>query len=113
MIVRDLYKIQITSVDSSELRLFYNGMDVSANVTNINDTFNKNVVDIIRTEDNSIDSVFSNGVAVTLSVSLDGMLNVIVNLPVEYNSQTQGLMGNFNGNSSDDFIFPNGIYHIG
>ena len=66
------------------------------------------MVEITRTGNTSILSVFNNGLAVTISVSLMGMMNIVVNLPVEYDSQTQGLMGNFNGNSTDDFIYPNG-----
>lgn len=100
--------MQITSTTSGGVEVLYNGIDVSHNVTNINDTFSDNIVDVTRTESNAILSVFSNGLAVTVSASLHGMLNIVVNLPVEYNSLTQGLMGNFNGNSTDDFIFPNG-----
>ena len=100
--------MQITSTTSGGVEVLYNGMDVSHNVTNVNDTFSDNTVDITRTESNSILSVFSNGLAVTVSVSLHGMLNIVVNLPVEYNSLTTGLMGNFNGNTTDDFIFSNG-----
>lgn len=99
---------QITSTTAGKVELLYNGIDVSHNVTNINDTFSGNTVDVTRTESNSILSVFSNGLAVTVSVSPHGMLNIIVNLPAEYDSLTQGLMGNFNGNSTDDFIFSNG-----
>ena len=101
--------LQVTSdVDSGEMRILYNSVDISSNVTSVNDTYGGNMVDITRTDNTSIVSVFSNGLAVTVSVSLMSMLSIVVNVPVEYDSQTQGLMGNFNGNSTDDFIFPNG-----
>lgn len=90
------------------MTLLYNGVDVSSNVTNINDTFSDSTVDIVRTDNNSLLSAFSNGIAVTVSVSINGMLNIVVNLPIEYNSQAQGLLGNFNRNITDDFIFPDG-----
>ena len=90
------------------MRLLYNGVDIGLNVTDTNDTYSGNIVDITRTDNDSIVSAFSNGLAVTVSVSLMSMLSIVVNVPVEYDSQTQGLMGNFNGNSTDDFIFPNG-----
>ena len=90
------------------MRLLYNSMDISLNLVRVNDTYSSNIVEITRIDDTSILSVFNNGLAVTISVSLMGMMNIIVNLPVEYDSQTQGLMGNFNGNSTDDFIYPNG-----
>ena len=90
------------------MRLLYNGDDITSNLTSINDTYSGNTVDITRTDSATISSVFSNGLAVTISVSLMSMLSIVVNVPVEYDSQTQGLMGNFNGNNTDDFTFPNG-----
>lgn len=90
------------------MRLLYNSVDIGLNVTSINDTYSGNMVELSRTDNTSILSVFNNGLAVTISVSLMGMMNIVVNLPLEYDSQTQGLMGNFNGNSTDDFIFRNG-----
>uniref|UniRef100_A0A2C9K9Q8 Mucin-like protein n=1 Tax=Biomphalaria glabrata TaxID=6526 RepID=A0A2C9K9Q8_BIOGL len=36
------------------------------------------------------------------------MLEFSVDLPLMYQKLTKGLLGNFNGNSGDDFIFPNG-----
>ena len=90
------------------MRLLYNSVDIGLNLTSVNDTYSGNMVEITRTDNSSILSVFNNGLAVTISVALMGMMNIVVNLPEEYESQTQGLMGNFNGNSTDDFIFPNG-----
>ena len=100
--------VQITSDVESSMELLYNSIDISLNLTSINDTFSGSMVEITKTDNTSILAVFNNGLAVTISVSLMGMMNIIVNLPEEYESQTQGLMGNFNGNSTDDFIFPNG-----
>ena len=91
------------------MRLLYNSIDISLNLMNINDTYSGNIVEVTRIDDTSILSVFNNGLAVTISVALMGMMNIVVNLPEEYESQTRGLMGNFNGDSTDDFIFPSGI----
>ncbi len=88
--------------------LLYNSVDISLNLTSTNDTFSGSMVEITRTDNTSILSVFNNGLALTISVASMGVMNIVVNLPEEYESQTQGLMGNFNGNSTDDFIFPNG-----
>ena len=90
------------------MRLLYNSVDIGLNLTSVNDTYSGNMVEITRMDNSSILSVFNNGLAVTISVALMGMMNIVVNLPEEYESQTLGLMGNFNGNSTDDFIFPNG-----
>ena len=91
------------------MRLLYNSIDISLNLMNINDTYSGNIVEVTRIDDTSILSVFNNGLAVTISVALMCMMNIVVNLPEEYESQTRGLMGNFNGDSTDDFILPSGI----
>ena len=56
---------------------------------------------------NQIESIFSGGISVTVTL-LSGLLNVVASLPQQFMGQTQGLLGNFNGNSTDDFIHPNG-----
>ena len=56
---------------------------------------------------NRIESTFSDGISVTVTL-LSGLLNVVASLPPEFMGQTQGLLGNFNGNATDDFIYPNG-----
>lgn len=65
------------------------------------------VVDIQRTETNTIETSFSNGISVTVTL-LSGILNVVTILPQDFMTKTQGLLGNFNGNDTDDFIYPNG-----
>ena len=56
---------------------------------------------------NRIESTFSDGISVTVTL-LSGLLNVVAALPQQFMGQTQGLLGNFNGNATDDFIYPNG-----
>ena len=56
---------------------------------------------------NRIESTFSNGISVTVTL-LSGLLNVVAVLPQNFMGLTQGLLGNFNGNNTDDFIYPNG-----
>ena len=56
---------------------------------------------------NRIESTFSNGISVTVTL-LSGLLNVVAALPQDFMGLSQGLLGNFNGNDTDDFIYPNG-----
>jgi hypothetical protein len=56
---------------------------------------------------NRIESTFSGGISITVTL-LSGLLNVVAALPQEFMGRTQGLLGNFNGNATDDFIYPNG-----
>ena len=56
---------------------------------------------------NRIESTFSNGISITVSL-LSGLLDIVAVLPRNFMGLTQGLLGNFNGNNTDDFIYPNG-----
>ena len=54
--------------------------------------------------DNSISIVFSSGVYIEARVE-NGIISVLsISLPLSYKSQTSGLMGNYNENSSDDLL---------
>lgn len=97
------------TTDNNELEVLLNGR----NITNELDSNSNTVVDIQRTETNTIETSFSNGISVAVTL-LSGILNVVTTLPQDIMTKTQGLLGNFNGNDTDDFIYPNGtILHNG
>lgn len=50
---------------------------------------------------------FYNDVAVEVEL-FSGYLNIQVQLPPSYMGFTKGLLGNYNGNVSDEFVFRNG-----
>ena len=85
----------------------YNRVDISINVTNINDSFVDVNISVTRTAENTVLSVFPNGVSISVSVNGD-LPNIVVSLPQDLRGQTRGLLGNFNGNDTDDFVFFNG-----
>lgn len=85
----------------------YNRVDISINVTNVDDTFSDTNISVTRTAENTVLSVFPSGVSVSVGVSGD-IPNVVVSLPQDFRGETRGLMGNFNGNDTDDLIFFNG-----
>ena len=85
----------------------YNRVDISINVTNINDTFSNINISVTRTAENTMLSVFPNGVSISVGVSGD-IPNIVVSLPQDFQGQTRGLMGNFNGIDTDDLVFFNG-----
>ena len=85
----------------------YNRVDISINVTNINDSFIDVNISVTRTAENTVLSVFPNGVSISVSVNGD-LPNIVVSLPQDLRGQTRGLLGNFNGNDTDDFVFFNG-----
>ena len=54
--------------------------------------------------DNAISAVFSSGIMIAASVQ-NGIISLLsVTLPLSYMSQTSGLMGNYNGDPSDDLL---------
>ena len=87
--------------------MLFNGDDVSSEVTNINDTFSNVDIEIIRIDNDELLSVFPAGPSVTVRVAA-GIPNFVLTLPQELRGMTRGLVGNYNGDDSDDFIYPNG-----
>lgn len=58
----------------------------------------------LRKTDNSILAVFSSGLRIEAKVE-NGIISVLsVTLPLSYRSKTSGLMGNYDGNVSDDLM---------
>ncbi|KAK3597086.1 hypothetical protein CHS0354_022093 [Potamilus streckersoni] len=55
----------------------------------------------------TLTAVFSNGISFNVSVGVR-MLSVSVVLPTEFKGRTRGLLGNFDGNPDNDFMFDNG-----
>ena len=60
------------------------------------------VVTIVR--DNTGTAEFSGGSNIEIRVNNGFISMMMVSLPNQYRSQTRGLMGNYNGVTSDDFI---------
>ena len=117
------YIFQIRISESGYLEVLLDGRNVTDEITDSPSDFS-NLVNIQRPSNittsatgstvtssesnmNRIESTFSNGISVTVTL-LSGLLNVVAVLPQDFMGLTQGLLGNFNGNATDDFIYPNG-----
>ena len=99
--------LQIRVAENGYLEVLLNGSNITDEITNSSSNLNS-FVDIQRTSEmNRIESTFSNGISITVSL-LSGVLNIVVVLPQDFMGLTQGLLGNFNGNDTDDFIYSNG-----
>ena len=85
------------------------GSDVTANVSNSNDSLFSSNQDIFITRDtsNTLACSFSLGISVTISLS-SGMLSFVLQIPDQFQNITQGLMGNNNGMNTDDIMYRNG-----
>ena len=93
--------------NDSELEVLLNGAIVSDEVRNVNQSLSDDYVEISRSETNKIEASFSNGVSVIVTLS-HGILSYVAALPQEFTGETKGLLGNYNGNDTDDLRFPNG-----
>ena len=54
-----------------------------------------------------ISVVFDGGVGLELKAT-EGAMSILVTIPDSFYGNTQGLMGTWNGNTSDDFLTPSG-----
>jgi hypothetical protein len=121
-----LFRFQIRVTENGYLEVLLNGTNITDNITDSRSQFST-LVNIQRPSNdamlnaigstvsngnsesnmNRIESTFSGGISITVTL-LSGLLNVVAALPQEFMGRTQGLLGNFNGNATDDFIYPNG-----
>lgn len=103
------YTMQVHLVDGS-LQVLLNSVDIT---DTINDTNTSGIdmtprpVSFQRISESSIRTHFSSGVSITVSLSF-GMLNFVGALPQNLRGLPIGLLGNFNGDTSDDLTYPNG-----
>ncbi len=89
------------------LTVLFNGDDISANVSNVNDTFTTTQLSVSRDSEKAITTSFANGIGVTVTASF-GMLSFVLSLPEQFQNLTRGLMGNYNGDPMDDIVYRNG-----
>lgn len=86
--------------------VLHNRNDVSSNLTSVNDAYTTRTVQITRGGTNNVTSAFPSGAGVTIRVA-ENIPNFVLTLPQSFMGQTRGLLGNYNGNSSDEFVYPN------
>ena len=81
--------------------------DIIEYLSQVNSTYNVSNGDteaeLTRLDEDTIIATFSNGVGCTFTKSV-GILNFVLALPRSYMGQTRGLLGNNNGNKTDDFV---------
>lgn len=95
-------------VQNDGLHLLLNSEDITDTIPATNNTnTNSTLVYLQRSSEASILSLFSNGISITVTVSFD-ILSFVATIPEEYQGLPSGLLGNFNGDNSDDLMFANG-----
>ncbi|KAH9523885.1 hypothetical protein Btru_047323 [Bulinus truncatus] len=101
------------SFSKTSLILMANDIDIT------NDFYKENAPDIIlstttisvireyRNNKTLAIVTFPSGVSFTVHVAVKSLV-IEVNVPLSFRNKTKGLLGNFNGNKSDEFILPDG-----
>ena len=98
--------LQVQS-EAGNFVVLLNNDDITSNVSTVNASFSAAQAEVTRASNDSITTVLSNGASVTVTITA-GIPNFVLRMPQEFRGIGRGLLGNFNGNSTDDFIYPNG-----
>ncbi|XP_019849136.1 PREDICTED: mucin-like protein [Amphimedon queenslandica] len=100
-------EVRIDEMDPNEFVVLYNGSDMSANLTSVNDTLEFTTVTVTRETTELISIALSSGVGVNVTLRL-AILSVTLNVPQSYMGNTTGLLGNFDQDNTNDFTSRNG-----
>ena len=98
--------MQIHLVDDS-LQVFLNSEDITNDIPAPGEDMEARPLSFERISEDSIRTHFSSGVTITVTLAF-GLLNFVGALPETLQGIPVGLLGNFNGDTSDDLIYPNG-----
>lgn len=107
---QDLILMQVR-IENEDFQTLLNSKDITDTIAEIDDVNSESkVVFLQRSPENSIAVSFANGVSVTVSQSevSAGLLSFVAMVPLELHKMSSGLLGNFNEDSSDDFMYPDG-----
>ena len=84
--------------------MYVDRKSINSLLQDANSTYSNENVEIFQNEDNSITCAMPTiGFGITVSSS-EGAMSFVLQVPASWKSYTKGLLGNFNGNKSDDFI---------
>ena len=83
------------------------GIDMSNNLSSVGDNVTTLSTFIERASNNSITVSFPSGVGITIN-STAGLLVYTLEVPSSFEGTTSGLLGNYNNDDSDEFVFRDG-----
>ena len=91
------------------LVVMVDGTDVTADLIAVNGSmfYSDNTVNVNRTSNTTVEVTFMSGVSVEVTLQV-GLLAFNVRLPEEFMMEGRGLLGNFDGNKSNEFVYRNG-----
>ena len=83
------------------------GNDLSDSLASVGDNVTTLTSYIERSSNNSITVSFPSGVGITINYTA-GLLVYTLEVPSSFEGTTSGLLGNYNNDDSDEFVFRNG-----
>ena len=93
----DSFIVKLNGTDVSDILLFDGDSVVSSSV----------LIEIENGSNNSILVSFPSGVGIQINITA-GFLVYTLETPSSFEGTTSGLLGNYNGDDSDEFVFRNG-----
>ena len=111
MIIHLQHNIQAETTSTGNLVIRLNGADISESLSNINDSYIGGTVMLTRNTNDTIVASFQSTIAVEFSLSV-GVLSAVTRVPPQFNGTLSGLLGNFDGNAANDFMYRNGTIAI-
>ena len=94
---------------NNDFVVLVNGSDISSRLTTVNSFIRYDTVFLKRLADDTVRVVFSNDVAVNVTLRV-GLLsfNVLVPQSLLNNTDVRGLLGNIDGDNTNEFVYRNG-----
>ena len=84
-----------------------NGEDITANLSSVNDTYITMSVMLERIAEDTISVSFMSSISLEMSLR-EGTLTSLLKIPIEFNGTVIGLLGNFDGDDTNDLMYRNG-----
>ena len=95
-------------MDDNSFTVKLNGTDVSESFTSVGGNISTlSLAFVEKSGNNSISVSFPSGVGITIYITA-GLLVFILEVPLSLEGSTSGLLGNYNDDDSDEFVFHNG-----
>ena len=97
------FPLQIGLGAGSHFYVLVGGKDVTSSLEASNGTYDGGGVQLSATTNQSISCYLPSGVGVSVNMS-HSVLCFVLSLPAQFRGKTLGLLGNYNGNMTDEFI---------
>ncbi|XP_070175148.1 fibrillin-2-like, partial [Littorina saxatilis] len=99
--------VELDRITKTSMVIYGDGRDYTSEFNANTDFAKETTTFTLRRSDEGVDVAFPSGISITISIGMKS-LDMSVTMPTEFQTQTKGLMGNFNDNKDDEFILPGG-----